>query len=649
MAWLARFRNVVRPARAQRDLERELAFHLTERTEDLREAGMSEAAAARAARLQFGNFTAQVERTRDMDIHDWLESTVRNVRYAVRGLAKTPAFTATVILTLALAIGANSAVFSAIYAVLLRPLPFPNGDQLVKLSQAHPKVPQPFLAPVRLEEWNRQNDTLQAITGYYSEDVSELSGELPEKLERVWVAPRFLQVMGVAPSLGRDFSPEEERFGGPNAVLISDRLWRRRFDGNPNAIGKTLRIGTTAWSIIGIMPASFRFPDRDADLWSASPIDAPFAQGRELTWFTAIGRLKAGVPLARARANLDNVQANLARQYAKTDAEIRPLIDPLKEATVGGTRKSLWILFGSVSLLLLIACTNIAALLLSRATGRRHEISVRFSLGASRAAVAAQLLTEVLILALAGAALGLLLATSASGVFRALGQGPAAHRRDRLEPSRRMLFAGLRRRDDADLRTLSGHPRDEARSCRLAGACGPLAGVRTKSHAVRAGGRAGGLRGNAAGGGRPAAAQLSGTRPRVAGLRAGTRAHVSHQYIVGRNRRSEGRPSTWPRARRKRGGGRTAAPPDRRRRAACARPRSVQSPSRGAAYSSPGDKVGQRQAGGNACAGNAGNLLPILTQANARGNANGPIRRCYARSEIWGVCYVYLSPFTMRR
>src|SRR6185312_5081902 len=118
--------------------------------------------------------------------------------------------------------------------------PFPNGDQLVKLSQAHPKVPQPYLAPVRLEEWNRLNDSLQAITGYYSEDVSELSGELPEKLER--------------------------------------------FDANPNAIGKTLRIGATAWSIIGIMPASFRFPDRDADLWSASPVDAPFAQNRELTW-----------------------------------------------------------------------------------------------------------------------------------------------------------------------------------------------------------------------------------------------------------------------------------------------------------------------------------------------------------------------------
>jgi putative ABC transport system permease protein len=404
----------------ERDVERELAFHLTERAEELCESGMSEAAAARAARLRFGNFTTQVERTRDMDINDWLESTVRNVRYAVRGLAKTPAFTATVVLTLALAIGANSAVFSAIYAVLLRPLPFPNGDQLVRLAQAHPKVPQPYVAPVRLEEWNRLNDTLQAITGYYSEDVSELSGELPEKLQRVWVAPRFLQVMGVAPALGRDFSPQEERFNGPNAVLISDRLWRRRFDGNPNVIGKTLRIGTSAWTIIGIMPASFRFPSHDADLWAVSPMDAPYAQNRELTWFTAIGRLKPGTTLAGARANLANVQASLALQYAKTDSEIRPLIDPLKEATVKGTEKSLWILFGSVSLLLLIACTNIAALLLSRATGRRHEISVRFSLGASRAAVAAQLLTEVLILALAGAALGLVLATSASSVFHAL-------------------------------------------------------------------------------------------------------------------------------------------------------------------------------------------------------------------------------------
>ena len=420
MAWYRRFWNVVRPGRTQRDVERELSFHVAERAEELRAGGMREEEAMDRARRQFGNYAAQVERTRDMDIHGWLEALARNIRLAARALGKTPAFTATAVLTLALGIGANSAVFSAIYAVLLRPLPFPHGDQLVKLAQTNPKPPQPFVAPVRLEDWNRLNSTLQAITGYYSEDESELSGEIPEKLRRALVAPRFLQVWGIAPALGRDFSPQEEKFGGPEAVLISNRLWRRRFGGDPNAVGKTLRIGRSSIPIIGVMPASFLFPERDVDLWSTSPMDAPYAQSRESTWFTAIGRLKPGVTLAQARANLAAVQANLGRQYAKTDASIGAAVEPLKEATVGGVRKSLWVLFGSVSLLLLIACTNIAALLLARAAGRRHEITVRFSLGASRASVAAQLLTEVMILALAGAALGLLAGAAASGVFRAL-------------------------------------------------------------------------------------------------------------------------------------------------------------------------------------------------------------------------------------
>jgi len=171
-----------------------------------------------------------------MHIAAGLESMVRHLRYAVRALARTPAFTATVILTLALGIGANSAVFSAIYAVLLRPLPFPNGDRLMKLAQIHPKNPQPFVAPVRLEDWNRLNNTFQSISGYYAEDTSETTGELPEKLRRAWVAPRFLQMLGVAPALGRDFTFQEERFGGPSAVLISYRLWQGRFGGNPSAI-----------------------------------------------------------------------------------------------------------------------------------------------------------------------------------------------------------------------------------------------------------------------------------------------------------------------------------------------------------------------------------------------------------------------------
>lgn len=423
MSWYQRLWNVLRPDRLQSDLERELAFHLVERTEELQQGGMSEAEAARMARLQFGHLAIQIERTRDVDISERLDSALRNLRFALRGLARTPAFTVTVLLTFTLGIGANSAVFSAISAVLLRPLPFPSGDELVKLAQSHPKIPGPFVAPVRLEDWNRMNSTFQAITGYYTEDFSELSGELPEQLKRALVAPRFLQVWRIAPALGRDFSAQEEHFGGPNAVLISDRLWQRRFGGNPDAIGKVLRIGTYAFSIVGVMPASFLFPDRDVDLWVPSPVDAPYAQSRESTWYTAIGRLKAGVTLALARANLATVQSDLGREYPKTDDLISVSIEPLKEATVGDVRRSLWILFGSVSLLLLIACTNIAALLLSRAAGRQHETSVRFSLGASRASVAAQLLTEVLVLALAGAALGLLVATAATGVFRSLARG----------------------------------------------------------------------------------------------------------------------------------------------------------------------------------------------------------------------------------
>jgi predicted permease len=419
MAWYRRFWNVFRSRRLQRELERELSFHLTERVEELQERGLDQAEATRMARLQFGNLTAQVGRTRDMDINECVEWTARNLKYALRSVTKSPAFTITVVLTLALGIGANSAVFSAVYAVLLRPLPFPDGDQLVKLAQVNPKAPQqPFVAPTRLEDWNRLNGTLQAITGYF--DDSEISGELPEKVRHAFVAPRFLEVCGIAPALGRDFTPDEERFNGPGAVLISDRFWRRRFGGAPHVLGKTLRFGRLSLSVNGIMPPSFAFPDRDVDLWSPSPADAPYAQDRAETWFTVFGRLKPNATLEQARADLATLQSNLGRQFPKTDAKLNVLVEPLKEATVRGVRSSLWILFGSVTLLLLIACTNIAALLLSKAAGRRHEIAVRFSLGASRVSVAGQMLAEILILALAGAGLGLLAAGGASRLFRYL-------------------------------------------------------------------------------------------------------------------------------------------------------------------------------------------------------------------------------------
>lgn len=412
--------NALRPGRVRREIDRELRFHVTERIDELRASGMDDAEANRLAARQFGNYTAQVERTRDMDISERLDLMLRNFRLAARGLAKSPGFAATVVLTLALGIGANSAVFSALDAVLLRPLPFPEGDELVSVRQINPKVPQPLLAPARLEDWNRLNHTFQAISGYYAQDDSELSGELPEKLTHALVAPRFLQVWGIAPEIGRDFSPPEEHYGGPNAVLISHRYWMRRFGGSPNVLGKALRIGQTSYPIIGVLPASFLFAGRDVDLWSVSAPDFPFAQKRDLTWFHAIGRLKQGVTAGQARADLAALQANLARQFPATDRDILPDVQPLKQVLTGGVSRSLWIVFGSVSLLLLIACTNIAALLLSRGAGRQHEIAVRFSLGASRVSVAAQLLTEVLLLALMGAALGLGVAAAAARVFRVL-------------------------------------------------------------------------------------------------------------------------------------------------------------------------------------------------------------------------------------
>ena len=416
--WKSLFRKTALDAQ----FDSELRFHIEKLTNDYIAAGMAPDQARRQAALEFGGREQIKEELRDVHRVSVIESAIANLKSAFRFIRKSPSFSIAVILTLALGIGANSAVFSAIDAILLRPLPFPDGDQLMQLDQFNPKVesPQTRVAPIRLEDWNRMNSTFQAVTGSYTEDGSETSGILPEKLKQAFVAPRFLQVLRVSPSLGRDFTADEEHFGGPQAILISDRFWRRRFGANPNAVGKKLRIVGMSFSIVGIMPPSFLFPDRDTDLWIPVPADAPFAQNREYTWYSVIGRLKPGVTVEQARANLTTVQAQLGKIFPKPDANLAVAIQPLKEITVGGVRRSLWILFGSVSLLLLIACTNIVALLLARATQRQHEISVRFSLGAPRSAIVTQLLTEAFVLAFIGAALGLFIAAGASRVFRSL-------------------------------------------------------------------------------------------------------------------------------------------------------------------------------------------------------------------------------------
>ena len=400
----------------------ELRFHLDELTDEYIAAGMPPEEARRRALLEFGGREQVKEDVRDVYRIRVLDATFANLKSAFRFIRKSPTFSATVILTLALAIGANSAVFSAIDAILLRPLPFPDADALMRVDQYNPKTSSPFhfVAPVRLEDWNRLNSTFQALTGYYTEDVSESTGPLPEKVTRAWVSPRFFQVWGIPPALGREFSPEEQTLNGPAAVLISDRFWRRRFDADPSAIGKTLRLDGHLAPIVGVMPPSFLFPIRDTDLWCPIPAGLSYGQARENNWFTVIGRLKHGVTVAQARANLSTVQAQLGRQFPKTDSDLSVGIEPLKQTIIADSRRSLWLLFGSVTLLLLIACTNIVALLLSRSAQRQHEIAVRFSLGAPRGALIAQLLTETFLLALIGSGLGLFLAAAASTIFRSL-------------------------------------------------------------------------------------------------------------------------------------------------------------------------------------------------------------------------------------
>jgi putative ABC transport system permease protein len=372
-----------------------------------------------------------------------IETLLRNVRYALRSLARTPGFTITIVLTLALGIGANSAVFSAIDAILLRPLPFADSDRLVRLTEIRDGSGETGVALARLLDWNRLSASFEGISGYSLGTASLTTVDVPEKLVFAMVAPRFLEVLGAAPAIGRGFIDEEHRIGQSTAVLYSDRFWHTQLGADPNVLGTTIGVEGQSLSIVGVMPASFRFLDRDVDSWSSVQVDAPWLLGRGTgdSYRVALGRLKPGVTLEQARADLAVVQAQLGELYPDTDREVGIGIAPLKDTVVGGARGSLWLLFGAVSVLLLIACTNIAALLLSRATKREHEIAIRYSLGASRAAVVVQLLVEVGVLAFAGAAVGVVVATAIAAALGAL--APDLPRLDEVAIDARILLYTL--------------------------------------------------------------------------------------------------------------------------------------------------------------------------------------------------------------
>src|SRR5947209_584501 len=308
------------------------------------------------------------------------------MRAALRPLARRPGLSATIILTLALAIGANSAIFSAVDAVLLQPLPFPSADRLVAVYERNRALRQAtqLVAPGRLEEWNARNHTFDGLAAMYFENMTDTTGALPERVAAMRTSPRFFAVLGAAPALGRTPTPEEERFGGPPVAVVSDAFWRDRLNGDPSAAGRKLILGGVIYTIIGVMPAAFRYPTERTEVWLPTRAPASLLQVRTARLYTAFGRMKPGVTIDEAQADLDGVQARLGEEFPQTDRGWGSALVPMKEEQIGGVRRSLWLLLGAVALVLLAACGNVACLMLADAVRREQEIAIRFALGARR-------------------------------------------------------------------------------------------------------------------------------------------------------------------------------------------------------------------------------------------------------------------------
>lgn len=349
-----------------------------------------------------------------------VRNTLFEWRLAWRALLRRPAFFASAVLTLAFGAGITTAVFSLVDTVLIRPLPFPDAERLVTVYESSPSSRErtSLVAPARLEDWNRMNRSFAALSGSYNESVTDTSGADPERLAGRRVSPRFFTVYGVSLLAGRVFTAEEEQANGPGAAVISEGFWTRRFQRDPNALGRVLTIGGKPYPIVGVLPKSFT--SAATEVWLPAQMGERLLSFREARFLQGIGRLKPGVTIEQGASDLAAVQAELGRTFPKTDANWSAEIRSLKDAGTSNARRGLVLVFSAVASLWIIAVANIAGLMLVQVQRRARELAVRTALGASRARVIATVVREGLVIALVGATAGAAIAGSLIGGLRTL-------------------------------------------------------------------------------------------------------------------------------------------------------------------------------------------------------------------------------------
>jgi putative ABC transport system permease protein len=399
------------------ELERELRDHLELEAEERQAAGLSQKEAARTAHLLLGNTLKIEEDVRAAWGFPWLDALAQDLRYALRMLRKSPGFTAVAVLTLALGIGANAAIFSVVYAALFRPLPYSQPNRLMMLSELRGGAPDPYweASYPDYQDWMKQSKTFQALAGFAADGLVFRGGSEPQLLFDCMVTPNFFSTLGVKPILGHDFPKDEDIFATqPRVALLTYGFWRKQFGGDPKIVGRGIQLNNTSVTVIGVLPPSFEFaPMGNAPIWVPLHLGGGFkdwAQRRGFLWLSVIGRVARNATVEQARAEMNAIEARLAAAYPQANSAIQVRMVALREHIVGQVRPLLLILFGAVGFVLLIACANIANLMMVRAAGRKREFAVRAALGGSRGRLTSQLLTESLILAGAGGALGFLAA-----------------------------------------------------------------------------------------------------------------------------------------------------------------------------------------------------------------------------------------------